>query len=190
MADFFDALNEKHIAMLERQPVFFVATAGPEGRINLSPKGYDSLRVLSPTRIAYLDLGGSGNETHAHLAVDGRITVMVCNFEQPALILRLYGRGRPVLPQDHNWDQLAQHFTLLPGTRQIFDIAIESVQTSCGWGVPLMDFDRERETLKKAHRGSDPEQWAEKVSQRTSSIDGYPVRPTDRFIPGEETARG
>ena len=113
-----------------------------------------AFRVLSPTRVAYLDLGGSGNETHAHLAADGRITVMFCNFQQPALILRIYGRGRPVLPQDAEWEGLAAHFTLMPGTRQIFDIAVESVQSSCGWGVPFMTLESERDTLKKAHRQS------------------------------------
>ena len=76
MADFTDALTEKHIALIATQPVFFVATAAAEGRINLSPKGYDAFRVLSPSRVAYLDLGGSGNETHAHLAADGRVTIM------------------------------------------------------------------------------------------------------------------
>ncbi|HSJ77157.1 MAG TPA: pyridoxamine 5'-phosphate oxidase family protein, partial [Erythrobacter sp.] len=174
MADFFDALNDKHIAMIAAQPVFFVATAAAEGRINLSPKGYDAFRVLSPNRVAYLDLGGSGNETHAHLVADGRITVMFCNFQQPALILRIYGRGRAVLPQDAGWDALAGHFTLMPGTRQIFDIAVESVQTSCGWGVPFMTLEGERDTLKKAHRQSDPAQWEAKTAKRTSSIDGLP----------------
>jgi hypothetical protein len=132
MAEFFDALNDKHVAMIEKQPVFFVATSAPDARINLSPKGYDAFRVLAPGRVAYLDLGGSGNETHAHLVADdhglgGRITIMFCNFDRPALILRIYGRGKPVLPQDAGWDKLAQHFTMLPGTRQIFDIAVESV---------------------------------------------------------------
>jgi len=182
MAEFFDTLNDKHIAMLAAQPVFFVATAAADARINLSPKGYDALRVLAPDRIAYLDLAGSGNETHAHLVADGRITIMACNFQQPALILRIYGRGRPVLPQDAGWDDLARHFTLLPGTRQIFDIAIESIQTSCGWGVPVMQFERERETLKKAHRQADAEQWMAKVAERTRSIDGLPVTPTTRYF--------
>ena len=131
MADFFDALNEKHIEMIGAQPIFFVATAAKDARINLSPKGYDAFRVLSPTQVAYLDLGGSGNETHAHLAADGRITIMFCNFQQPALILRIYGRGRPVLPQDDEWAGLESQFTLMPGTRQIFVIDVESVQTSC-----------------------------------------------------------
>lgn len=186
MADFTEALTDKHIAMVTAQPVFFVATAAADARINLSPKGYDAFRVLSPTRVAYLDLGGSGNETHAHLAADGRITVMFCNFQQPALILRIYGRGRAVLPQDAGWNELASQFTLMPGTRQIFDIAVESVQTSCGWGVPFMTLEGERDTLKKAHRQSDPSQWEVKMAKRTSSIDGLPTRPTDRYIAGDE----
>lgn len=185
MADFSDELSDKHVAMIEKQPVFFVATATPAGRINLSPKGYDAFRVLSPKRVAYLDLGGSGNETHAHLAADGRITVMFCNFEQPALILRIYGRGVPVLPQDEGWEALAGHFTLMPGTRQIFVIDVESVQTSCGWGVPFMEFQEERQTLKKAHAQSDPKEWEAKMATRISSIDGLPTRATDRYIAGE-----
>ena len=160
MADFFDALEDKHVEMIGKQPVFFVATAAEGARINLSPKGYDAFRVLSATQVAYLDLGGSGNETHAHLAADGRITIMFCNFQQPALILRIYGRGRAVLPQDAEWDDLVSHFTLLPGTRQIFVIDVESVQTSCGWGVPFMEYQEERQTLKKAHAQSNPDEWA------------------------------
>lgn len=190
MAEFFDALNDKHIAMITAQPVFFVASAAAEGRINLSPKGYDAFRVLSPTRVAYLDLGGSGNETHAHLAADqadaGRITLMFCNFQQPALILRIYGKGRAVLPQDSEWAELSAPFTLLPGTRQIFEITVESVQTSCGWGVPFMALEGERETLKKAHSQSDPAEWEAKMAKRTSSIDGLPTRPTDRYIGGND----
>ncbi len=182
MADFFDELTDKHIAFIEKQPMFFTATAAADGRINLSPKGYDAFRVLSPNRVAYLDLGGSGNETHAHLVADGRITLMFCAFEQPALILRLYGTGKPVLPQDEGWDDLADHFDLLPGTRQIFDIAVDSVQTSCGWGVPMMELVKERETLKKAHRQVDEEDWLAKVGERTTSIDGLPTRATTRYF--------
>ena len=185
MADFTDTLTDKHVAMIEKQPVFFVATAARDGRINLSPKGYDAFRALAPDRVAYLDLGGSGNETHAHLAADGRITIMFCNFERPALILRIYGRGKAVLPQDEEWDALAAHFTMMPGTRQIFDIAVESVQSSCGWGVPFMTLEGERDTLKKAHRQSDPAEWEAKVAARVKSIDGLPTRATDRYIAGE-----
>lgn len=183
--DFTDHLTPDHEAMIACQAVFFVATAAEEGRINLSPKGLaDTFKVLGPNRVAYLDLGGSGNETHAHLAADGRITMMMCNFEQPALILRIYGRGRPVLPQDDDWADLAAQFTLLPGTRQIFDIAVDSVQTSCGWGVPVMTLDKERETLVKYHAQSDPAKWEAKMAGRTRSIDGLPTRATDRYIAG------
>ena len=154
MAEFFPALNAEHRAFIARQPMFFVATAAAGARINLSPKGLDSFRVLDDATVAYLDLMGSGNETAAHLGVDGRITVMFCAFDRPALIFRIYGRGRAVLPQDAEWEALAAHFDLLPGTRQIFVVAIDQVQTSCGWGVPEMALTRERETLVKYHRTS------------------------------------
>ena len=136
MADFFDALDERHMAMIAAQPVFFVATAAEGARINLSPKGYDCFRVLSPTRVAYLDLGGSGNETNAHLLADGRITLMFCNFQQPTLILRIYGRGEPVVPWDRGWDDLAPHFTLFPGTPQPQLVCTLSTAMSKIWRVP------------------------------------------------------
>lgn len=188
MAQFTDHLTDDHVAMISRQSVFFVATAADAGRINLSPKGYDAFRVLSPTRVAWLDLGGSGNETHAHLVADGRITIMMCNFDQPPLILRIYGHGRPVLPADPDFAALAAHFALLPGTRQIFEVTVESVQTSCGWGVPVMQLDTERQTLVKYHAQADPEAWEAKYRGRTQSIDGLPVTPTDRYIAGNKTA--
>jgi hypothetical protein len=176
MADFFDALTDDHRAFIARQPLFFVATAAEGARINLSPKGMDCFRVLDARTVAYLDVAGSGNETNAHLLADGRITVMFCAFESPALIFRIYGRGAPVLPQDARWAELAPHFTLLPGTRQIFVIDIDQVQTSCGWGVPHMSFERERETLSKYHAKHGDEIRFGKYAVRTKSIDGLPVR--------------
>ena len=176
MAEFFEELTESHAAMIARQPVFFVATAAEGARINLSPKGYDAFRILSPRRVAYLDLGGSGNETHAHLVADGRITLMFCAFDNPALILRIYGRGRPILPEDEGFDDLAALFPRLPGVRQVFDIAVESVQTSCGWGVPRMTLEKERPTLVKYHAQQDPAARLAKLAKRTRSIDGLPVR--------------
>jgi hypothetical protein len=174
--DFFPELSSDHRAFVERQPVFFVATAAAGARINLSPKGMDSFRVLDANTVAYLDVGGSGNETNAHLAADGRITVMFCAFDRPALIFRIYGRGRAVLPQDDGWEDLYARFTALPGTRQIFVIAVDQVQTSCGWGVPFMALERERQTLSKYHANhSDAErlvEWAE----HPASIDGLPTR--------------
>lgn len=174
--EFTDHLNEDHKAFIARQPVFFVATAAEGARINLSPKGYDAFRVLGANRVAWLDLGGSGNETHAHLTADGRITIMFCAFDNPALILRLYGRGKPILPEDEGFAELAGHFPRLPGVRQVFDIKVESVQTSCGWGVPHMSLDRERHTLVKYHGQQDPAARLAKIADRTHSIDGLPVR--------------
>ncbi len=174
--EFTETLTDKHIEMIGKQPVFFVATAAADARINLSPKGYDAFRVLSSSQVAYLDLGGSGNETQAHLTADGRITIMFCNFDRPALILRIYGIGKAVLPQDDGWDALAAHFTLLPGTRQIFVIDVDSVQTSCGWGVPFMAMERERDTLTKYHAADDPAKRLTKIAKITHSIDGLPVR--------------
>ena len=176
MAEFFPALNDAHRAFIARQPMFFVATAAEGARISLSPKGLDVFRVLDERTVAYLDLGGSGNETHAHLAVDGRITIMFCAFDNPALILRLYGRGVAVLPQDAGFEALAPHFPRLPGVRQVFVISIDSVQTSCGWGVPRMTLERERETLVKYHAQQDPDERLKKIATRTASIDGLPVR--------------
>lgn len=180
MSEFFTALGDEHSDFIARQPVFFVATAAEGARINLSPKGMDSFRVLSPAQVAYLDVGGSGNETHAHLAADGRVTIMFCAFDRPALILRIYGRGEAVLPQDARWPDLAGNFTPLPGARQIFLIDVESVQTSCGWGVPFMSFERERQTLSKYHAQQDPVARLEVVKTRTRSIDGLPVTPPSK----------
>ncbi len=180
MAEFFDALNDRHRGFIGCQPVFFVATAAGDARVNLSPKGMDSFRVLGDRDVAYLDVTGSGNETNAHLLADGRITLMFCAFDNPALILRLYGRGTPVLPQDAGWAELADRFTLLPGTRQIFAVRVDQVQTSCGWGVPHMRFDRERQTLNKYHRAQDEATRFAKYAAHTTSIDGLPVRNPTR----------
>jgi hypothetical protein len=174
--EFFPALTDDHRAFVARQPVFFVATAAEGARINLSPKGMNSFRVLDPTTVAYLDVGGSGNETNAHLAADGRITIMFCAFDQPALIFRIYGTGRAVLPQDAEWAALYAQFAPLPGTRQIFVIAVSEVQTSCGWGVPFMTLERERQTLSKYHAKQTEAERVEELAGPVASIDGLPVR--------------
>lgn len=185
MAEFADALTADHCAFIERQPMFFVATAAPGSRINLSPKGYDSFRILGPDRVAYLDLGGSGNETQAHLTADGRITLMFCAFDRPPLILRIYGRGKAVLPQDSVFAELYSQFPSLPGVRQVFDIAVQSVQTSCGWGVPEMTLKGERDTLAKYHAQQDPQERLAKISSRTRSIDGLPLRVQSTIPAGQ-----
>ncbi|WP_085810082.1 pyridoxamine 5'-phosphate oxidase family protein [Sphingomonas sp. TZW2008] len=180
MAEFFPALTPAHRDFVARQPVFFVATAAAGVRINLSPKGMDSFRILDERTVAYLDVAGSGNETNAHLLADGRITIMFCAFDQPALIFRIYGHGRAVLPQDAEWQDLHAQFTPLPGTRQIFVVAIDEVQTSCGWGVPQMTLDHPRETLNKYNaKYSDDERLAYWRGHEGVSIDGLPTRVPD-----------
>ena len=139
-------LNKTLCDFIERQPLFFVATAAPEGRVNLSPKGLTSLKIMDERRIVWLSLSGSGNETAAHLAESDRMTLMFCAFGGEALILRVYGYARVFHPRDPEWSALAAHFPPMAGARQVFDLVIDLVQTSCGSGVPFMDFRAERGT--------------------------------------------
>lgn len=136
MAKFYEEITPALREFIEQQLVFFTASGTAESRINLSPKGADTLRVLDTRRVAYLDLTGSGNETAAHLKHDGRLTIMLCSFGEKPMILRLYGRGRIVLPQDGDWDALHAHFPHFAGERQIVVLEVDSLQTSCGFGVP------------------------------------------------------
>lgn len=140
----FKALEERHAAFIRAQKMYFVATAAPQGRVNLSPKGMDSLRVLGPNRLVWLNLTGSGNETAAHLLEDPRMTVMFCAFEGAPLILRAYGTARNIRPGAAEWDDLAALFPPMAGARQIFDLSIDLVLASCGMGVPVMNFQEDR----------------------------------------------
>lgn len=176
----FSALEPKHRAFIEVQPVFFVATAAREGHINLSPKGLDTLRVLDPRRIAWLNLTGSGNETAAHLQQDGRMTLMFCAFSGPPLILRVYGQARLVRRSDSQWRDWVGRFPPLPGARQIVLLDIDLVQTSCGFGVPLMDYRGPRPTLAEwaGRKGEEGirRYWREK---NAVSLDGLPIDPEE-----------
>jgi len=176
MARFYPALEDRHRDFIAAQKIFFTASGTATGRLNLSPKGMDSLRVLSPNRIAYLDLTGSGNETAAHLKHDGRLTFMWCSFDADPLILRTYGHGRTVHRQDAEWRALRAHFPDLPGERQLIVLDIESVQTSCGYAVPLYTYRGERETLARWVEKKGPvgllDYWREK---NRTSIDGLPT---------------
>ena len=150
------AITPELQAWIEAQPVYFLASAplSGDGHVNLSPRGLDSLRVLSPQRVALLDITGSGNETAAHLWENGRLTVMLCAFAGAPRILRLYGRARVCLPGSAEFDALRGHFDPgLPGVRQVFDLAVTRAQTSCGFGVPLMEFCGQRDTLTAWARG-------------------------------------
>lgn len=129
---------------ITRQHLFFVATAAERGAVNLSPKGADSLRILSDTKLLWLNLSGSGNETAGHVRRLNRMTLMFCAFEGDALILRLYGTAKTLHPRDSGWDTAAAHFPAMAGTRQIFEFTLERLQTSCGTGVPVMAFQKDR----------------------------------------------
>ena len=176
MARFYPALEAGHRAFIAEQNIFFTATGNADSRLNLSPKGMDSLRVIDASRVAYLDLTGSGNETAAHLKHDGRMTMMWCSFDADPLILRLYGRGHAVRRQDAEWSALRQHFPALPGERQIIVLDIESVQTSCGYAVPMYAYRGERDTLARWAEKKGPvgllDYWREK---NQVSIDGLPT---------------
>ncbi len=149
MAKLYDCITEELQQFITQQQIFFVATAplSPDGHVNLSPKGFDCFRVLSPNRVAYLDLTGSGNETSAHLQENGRITFMFCAFAGEPLILRLYGQGQTLLPSAPEWEEVSALFPTLPGTRQIITATINRVQTSCGFGVPLYELVGDRDHL-------------------------------------------
>lgn len=176
MAKFYSELNSELQQFIAEQKVFFTATAPTMGRINLSPKGMDTFRCLDSRTVSYLDVTGSGNETAAHLAENGRITLMFCSFTEQPLILRLYGQGKVIHPRDAAWEEFSAFFDNFPGERQIMVINLEGAQTSCGYGVPVYEFQEERPTLKKwaINKGEDGilNYWKEK---NQTSIDGLPT---------------
>jgi hypothetical protein len=176
MSKQFDSLTDDHCGFIAAQAVFFVATCAPGARVNLSPKGMDSLRVAGPNRVLWLNVTGSGNETAAHLAVDPRMTLMWCGFGQRAMILRAYGTARAVHRGDNDWPALSVALPDVPGARQVIDMAVDLVQTSCGFAVPFMDFAGERPVLRDWATGKGADglraYWAEKNRQ---TIDGLPT---------------
>ncbi|MGI9433824.1 MAG: pyridoxamine 5'-phosphate oxidase family protein [Geminicoccaceae bacterium] len=187
MAGASEILTERNIAFIEAQRLFFVATAAADGRVNVSPKGMDTLRILGENRIAWLNLSGSGNETAAHLAEHDRITLMFSALEGRALIVRVYGHAKAIHPRDSQWNELISLFPTLPGARQIIDVTVELVQQSCGTGVPrfeLVDdrgptellpfYDKMGEDGVKAY-------WAKK---NQTSIDGKPTH----IVAADQTA--
>ena len=176
----YDSLNDSLTEFVRSQSMFFVASAAAEGRVNLSPKGGDTLRVLGPNRVAYVDLTGSGNETAAHVAQNGRLTIMLCSFGKAPRILRLYGTATVVSPSTPDWSRLLPSFPQIPGARQIISLEFDRVQTSCGYAVPQYELVGERQTLVK---------WALNKGQQglvdfrrkwnRASIDGLPAPPLE-----------
>ena len=177
MAKFTSALRPAHLAFIAEQKIYFVASAPHSGRVNLSPKGMDTFRVLSTTRVGYLDVTGSGNETAAHLLENGHVTLMMCSFTTSPLIFRLYGRGRVVQPADAEWPQLRPLFgPPLAGERQLVIAEIESIQTTCGFGVPFFNYTGERPTLLDyAEKKGPAGMAADRAEKNQRSIDGLPT---------------
>ncbi len=176
MAKFYAALTDELMDFIRAQHLFFTATAAADGRINVSPKGLQTLRILDAQRVAYLDLTGSSVETAAHLRADGRLTLMFNSFDDAPLILRLYGKGALVMPGDAEWATLYPLFPPIPGARQIVVLSIESLQTSCGFGVPRFEYSGERDDLvnwasKKGGEGL--RQY--RADKNRISIDGLPT---------------
>lgn len=187
MGQQFAKIEPKHAAFIARQKIFFVATAPPKGRVNVSPKGLSSFRVLGERDVAYLDCTGSGSETRAHLIAsdDKRLTIMFCAFEGDPVILRLYGQGRSLPRGTPEYAALLPHFEEVPGARQIVRLAVDLVQTSCGMGVPLFDYKQERGSLVRywTAQGVDNlrKYWGLK---NMKSIDGLPTGfSPDRMAP-------
>lgn len=172
-----ESISPELVEFIEKQKIFFVGTAAEEGRVNVSPKGTDSFRVIGPNKIVWLNLTGSGNETAAHLLLNSRMTVMFCAFEGKPMILRLYGRAKIFHRRDSVFDQYISLFSKNTGSRQIITMDVDLVQTSCGFAVPFMDFKEERETLNSwsTKQGKDgiERYWEEK---NTKSLDGFETK--------------
>jgi hypothetical protein len=179
-----DGIDDELRVWLEAQPLFFVATAPSSGgHVNVSPKGYDLLRILGPNHVAYRDLTGSGAETAAHLADDGRITLMWCAFDQPPRIVRVQGTGRTLVAGDDGYDDLDAVIPTKPGARAIVEVFADRVATSCGFGVPRMDLVGERDALQRwAEAKTDEELERYRAEKNARSIDGLPaLDPTGRL---------
>ena len=176
MAKQYHELTDELTGFINEQKIFFIGTADADGHVNVSPKGADSFRVLDKNRVIWLNYTGSGNETAAHLLANNRMTIMFCSFEHTPVILRLYGSGKTIHVNDAEWSDLYKHFPDHTGSRQIFDINIHLVQTSCGFQVPFFDYKGERDLLEKwsNKKGIDgiKQYWQEK---NKTSLDDKPT---------------
>jgi len=144
MAERFEELSDEHIDFIQQQHVFFVATAGAEGTVNVSPKGLDTMRITGKRKVVWLNLAGSGNETANHVQENGRMTLMFCSFAKQPLILRLYGKADVINPEDSLWEEISGLFEDYASARQIFLLNIDLVQTSCGFTIPFYEYLGER----------------------------------------------
>jgi len=182
----YDEIDDRWARWIAKQPMFFVATAplSAEGHVNVSPKGpAGALRVIGPRRVCYLDVGGSGAETIAHVRENGRIVVMLCSFSGPPRILRLHGTGEVVLEDDERFADLAAGAPSIgppEATRAVIVVDVDRIADSCGYGVPLMSVDGEREhyplSVAKHLRVGGPDALAKRrAANNGRSIDGLPA---------------
>lgn len=180
MAQGYTEINEKLNEFIRRQKIFFVGTACRDGRVNISPKGMDTLRIIGKNKVVWLNLTGSGNETAAHIAENSRMTIMFCSFEADTMVLRLYGRAKVFHPRDSEWGELNSLFQPIAGARQIIELDVDLAQTSCGFAVPCFEFKGERNQLRKWAENKGEEgirkYWEE--SNRVS-VDGKPTKIFD-----------
>ncbi len=177
MAKVFDEITEELAGFIGEQKLFFVATAprADAGLINLSPKGLDTFRVLDPHTVAYLDLTGSGIETVAHLKENGRIALMFCALEGRPRILRLQGSGEVLELGSGEFERLRPLFPELPGARSIIRANVKRIADSCGWGVPLYEFQGPRDKLLRYAETLGPERLCEAhLTVNAKSIEGLP----------------
>jgi hypothetical protein len=147
MAKWLTSISSNVQGFIEKQKMFFVATAAKDGKVNVSPKGLDTLKVMDKNKVIWLNLGGSGNETETHLADTNRMTLMFCSFDGGPLIVRLYGTAKSIRPENEAWEEMILLFPNQPRARQIFEMEVVDVQTSCGYGVPFFNFEGQREPL-------------------------------------------
>lgn len=177
MGKIYDRLEDSHVDFIGAQKMFFVATAptSGDGHVNLSPKGYDSLRIVNARCVEWVDLGGSGIETQAHLQENGRITLMFCGFEGAANILRIYGRGSAIDFDHPDFTTALAAFRGFDRARAVIRIDITRVADSCGWGVPFYDFKSERDQLRRWTDDKPIDEWRERrYAANAESIDGLP----------------
>lgn len=180
MAKLFSEISLELREFILDQKIFFVGTAADKGQVNISPKGMDSFRVIDPNKIVWLNLTGSGNETAAHLIKNNRMTILFCSFEKKPLILRLYGNAKIFHERDEDYHTYIDLFPKIAGSRQIIEMEVDQVQTSCGYAVPFMDFKEERTQLR-SWAGKQGEERIKKYwkDKNTLSIDDFETKILD-----------
>ncbi|NYE94017.1 hypothetical protein FHU41_000238 [Psychromicrobium silvestre] len=180
MGKIFDSIDDKLKAWIEKQPLWFVATAplGADGHVNMSPRGHDSFSVLDGHRVGWVDYTGSGVETIAHLRENGRICLMFASFDSRPRIVRLHGRGSVSLPGEALFEEVVALHPVHPGTRAVITVDVTRVSDSCGWGVPVMEVTGERDLLLLQAEKKGPQGMSEyRAEKNMRSIDDLPGLP-------------